>query len=92
MTVSAAFRAMTLPVASPPVKDTMSTSGLWDSGLPHAAPAPVTRLPTPAGRPASSRTAMSSIAVWGVSSACLRTKVLPAARHGATFHATWSSG
>ena len=90
--VSAAFRAMSLPVTSPPVKDTISTSGLVDSGVPQLAPAPVIRLATPAGTPTSARTVMSIIAVCGVSSACFSTNVLPAANAGATFHDTCSNG
>jgi len=62
--VSAAFRAMSLPVTSPPVKDTISTSGLVDSGVPQLAPAPVIRLATPAGTPASARTGMSRVMTW----------------------------
>ena len=91
-TVSAACLAIILPVTRPPVKETISTSGWVDSGLPAVAPAPVMRFATPAGTPASVSTVMSIIAVCGVSSACLRTKVLPAASAGATFHATCSSG
>ena len=41
-----------------------------------------TRLPTPAGRPASSSRRIRWIAVCGVSSLGLSTNVLPAARHG----------
>ena len=55
------------------------------SGAPASGPAPSTRLPTPAGRPASSSSRIRWMAVCGVSSLGLRTKVLPAARQGATF-------
>ena len=49
----------------------------------RSAPAPRTRLPTPAGRPASSSSRISRIAVCGVSSLGLSTKVLPAAQRRA---------
>ena len=49
---------------------------------PASGPAPSTRLPTPAGSPASSSSRIRWIAVCGVSSLGLSTKVLPAARHG----------
>ena len=71
-----------LPVASPPVKETRSTRGSSESGAPASAPAPSTRLPTPAGRPASASSFIRWIAVCGVSSLGLSTNVLPAARHG----------
>ena len=92
LTVPAAA-AMTLrPVASPPVNETRSTSGLSASGAPAPAPAPSTRLATPAGSPASASRRISRITVDGVSSLGLRTNVLPAARAGATFQDACSSG
>ena len=91
-TVPAAAAMIARPVASPPVNDTRSTRGSVDSGAPAFAPSPTTRLPTPDGSPASSSSFIRWMAVCGVSSLGLSTNVLPAARHGATFHDTWSSG
>ena len=53
-TVAAAEAMIRLPVARPPVKETRSTRGvLAEQAHPRAAPAPSTRLATPAGTPAS---------------------------------------
>ena len=90
--VSAPAFMMARPVATPPVKDTRSTRGSLVSSGPTSAPAPVTRLATPAGSPASVSVSISKIAVDGVSSAGLSTKLFPASRAGATFQATWSRG
>ncbi len=60
----------------------MSTRGSVESGAPAVGPAPRTRLPTPAGSPASSSRRIRWIAECGVSSLGLSTKVLPAARQG----------
>ena len=92
LTVSAAFAISRRPVSTPPVNDTRSTSGWVDSGAPAVGPAPSTRLPTPAGSPASVSRRIKMIAVDGDSSLGLSTKVLPAASAGATFHDVWSSG
>ena len=54
LTSSAAARMIARPVASPPVNDTRSTSGADTSAAPTLAPAPSTRLTTPAGVPAFS--------------------------------------
>ena len=91
-TVAAAAAMIRRPVARPPVNDTRSTRGSSESGAPAPGPAPSTRLPTPAGSPASSSSRIRWIAVCGVSSLGLSTNVLPAARQGATFQETWSSG
>ena len=53
------------PVTSPPVNDTRSTPPCSLSGAPASGPAPSTRLPTPAGSPASTRYRMSRIVVLG---------------------------
>ena len=71
-----------LPVSSPPVKETRSTRGSSLSGAPACGPAPSTRLATPAGTPASSSRPISRIAVCGVSSLGLSTKVLPGGQAG----------
>ena len=49
-TVSAAARMMCLPVAVPPVSETMSTPGCAASAAPVLRPPPVTTLRTPGGR------------------------------------------
>ena len=73
------------PVCRPPVNETRSTRGSSASSAPASGPAPSTRLPTPAGSPASSSSRIRWMLVCGVSSLGLSTKVLPAARQGATF-------
>ncbi|GGY15389.1 hypothetical protein GCM10010510_71380 [Streptomyces anandii JCM 4720] len=91
-TVAAAAAMIRLPVSGPPVKETMSTAGFSESGAPTSGPGPRTRLPAPAGSPASSSARISRIEVEGVSSLGFRTKVLPASSAGATFQDAWSSG
>lgn len=91
-TVAAAVAMIRLPVSTPPVKDTMSTRGSSESGAPTSGPVPRTRLAAPAGSPASSNALISRIEVEGVSSAGLRTIVLPARSAGATFQLACSRG
>src|SRR6476620_9684350 len=92
LTVPEAADISHLPTARLPVKETRSTRGSSASGAPAPFPSPSTRLPTPAGRPASSSTFIRWIALYGVSSLGLSTNVLPAARHGATFQEVWRRG
>ena len=89
----AAAAAISRPVASPPVKETRSTSGCSDSGAPASAPAPMHQVGD-AGRQAQllSSSSHGQDGGGGVSSAGLSTKVQPAASAGAIFHAAWSSG
>ena len=91
-TVPEAAAMMRLPVPRPPVNETRSTRGSSLSGAPALGPSPRTRLPTPAGSPASSSSRIRWIAVCGESSLGLSTNVQPAASAGATFQETWSSG
>ena len=91
-TVSADARMIAWPVARPPVKLTMSTSGCAASGAPTAGPVPSRMLTTPGGTPASSTSRTSSTDVSGVTSLGLITLVLPAASAGASFHDSCSSG
>ena len=91
-TVAAAAAITPRPVCTPPVNETRSTRGSVASGAPASGPAPSTRLPTPAGSPASSSSRIRWMEVCGVSSLGLSTKVLPAARQGATFQDACSSG
>ncbi len=92
-TVAAAAAMIRLPVASPPVNETRSTRGSSLSG----APGPRAGAEHEVGDARRARrppraAPISRIAVCGVSSLGLSTKVLPAARQGATFHAVCSSG
>ena len=70
---------------------TLSTPGWVTSDIPTA-PGPGTMLTTPGGRSAWRQTSANSSAVSGVVDAGLRTTVLPAARAGAIFQASMSSG
>ena len=80
------------PTAVDPVKVTTSTPRWPASAVPASAPAPVTTLNTPSGRPASlARRARVSV-VSGVSSAGLITTEQPAASAGMTFHTAICSG
>lgn len=77
LTVGAAAWATFVPLASPPVKETRSTSGCSESRAPTGTPAPVTRLATPSGSPASARSRIRWTVESGVTSLGLSTKVLP---------------
>ena len=85
MSVSAAVRAMTLPVSTLPVSDTIATSGWRTSASPAVSPCPVTTLSTPLGRMSAVISASRS-AVIGVSSDGFSTTVFPAASAGPSFH------
>ena len=89
--VSAALRAISLPVDTSPVTDTMATFGLATSAAPAVSPGPSTTLSTPGGR-MSALSSASRIAVSGVSSDGFSTTVLPAARAGPIFHVAMLSG
>ncbi len=91
-TVWLATSATRLPARVLPVKLTMSTSGCAEMASPTTGPMPVTRLNTPAGRPASAMTSARMNALIGATSDGLSTTVLPAAMAGATFNAIWCSG
>ncbi len=91
-TVAAPAAMMALPVATPPVNETMSTLSSVVSTLPTSGPLPVTRLATPGGTPASVSVSINMIAVDGVSSLGFSTNVFPASKAGATFHDTCRSG
>ena len=92
LTVAEASSLTRLPARVEPVKETMSTPGWAAIASPTTGPVPVTRLKTPAGRPAASITSASRKAFSGVTSLGLRTTVQPAARAGATLQAIWFSG
>ena len=74
-----------------PVNATLSTSGWVTSDMPTS-PGPGTMLTVPGGRSACWQTSAKSRALSGVVDAGLSTTVLPAARAGAIFQASISSG
>src|SRR5262249_38326056 len=88
----AAARAMSAPVAVPPVNDRVGTRGWATRGTPTLRPSPWTTLKTPGGRPTSWVISARRWAVVGVSSDGLATQVLPVARAGATFQVNRYSG
>ena len=90
--VAAADAAIRAPTSVEPVNATFATSGCSTSRAPAVEPGPATTLTTPSGIPASSAIFSNSSAVSGVSSAGLRTTVLPAASAGAIFHDAMFSG
>ena len=92
LSVSAAPAAIPRPTSVDPVKAILATRGCSTSRRPHSLPGPGTTLSTPSGIPAASAVRSSSSAVSGVSSAGLRTTVLPAASAGATFQEAITSG
>src|SRR5690606_22399252 len=88
-----AIRAMARPVLDAPVNVIRSIPALSVSACPaDSGPYPWTTLNTPGGRPASIASRASIVAVAGLSSAGLRTTVLPQARAGATFQGPSISG
>ena len=80
------------PTAVEPVNVTRSTSRCPASAVPTSAPAPVTTLSTPSGRPASLASRARVSVVSGVISAGLITTEQPAANAGNTFHTAICSG
>src|SRR6266545_4358477 len=80
------------PTAVEPVKAMRSTRGSLTKASPATVPVPGTTLSTPLGRPASRATEASSSAVIGVNGEGFRTRVLPVARAGATFHTAMMKG
>src|SRR3954465_4599892 len=83
---------MRAPVMSEPVNAILATLGWSTSGEPASAPKPVTTFTTPGGMPARATIlANSSVEAEGYSDGLI-TAVLPAARHGASFHASSRSG
>jgi hypothetical protein len=86
------MRAMPRPTPSDPVNEMARTAGCATSGVPTAAPDPVTRLSTPFGSPASSRIRTSSTDVIGACEAGLKTTALPETSAGAIFHVGMAMG
>ena len=86
-TLGAASIATCVPARVEPVKDIMSTSGCLDSAAPTLGPAPLTRLNTPAGTPASCMISAHTCAERGAISLGFSTTVQPTASAGATLQA-----
>ncbi len=90
--VCAAPAAIERPTSVEPVNAILSTPGCSTSRCPTVEPGPTTTLTTPSGSPASAASSAKRSAVSGVSSAGLRTTVLPAASAGPSFHEAIVSG
>ena len=83
---------MALPIATPPVKVTRSTSGCVSNSSAISPGSPVSTESIGGGRPASYRMSASRKAVSGVFSLGFTTMRLPVATAGATLWITWFSG
>ncbi len=92
LTPAVASAATRLPTAVDPVNETIATSGWATRCSPASFPVPVTTLTTPSGIPARVAASAKRREVSGVSSAGLRTIVLPAATAGRTFQAAICNG
>ena len=92
LTVSAAAFCTATPARVEPVNDIMSISGWRDMASPTVGPSPLTRLNTPAGKPASSMISANSMALSGAISDGFSTTVQPAATAGTTFSVIWFIG
>ena len=92
LTVLAAPSMTRLPTSVEPVKPILATSGWAIKRSPTTEPGPTTTLSTPSGRPAASASSAKRSAVSGVSSAGLRTTVLPHASAGPSFQLASMSG
>ena len=91
-TVPAAPRITCCPTSVEPVKPIFVTSGCSISRCPTTEPLPVTMFRTPSGMPASRASSASRNTDSGVSSAGLRTTVLPHASAGPSFQEAMLSG
>ena len=80
-----AFVCTCAPTSREPVNEMSGTSGCFTRCSPTVSPAPWTMFRTPGGRPASSKISTKSPARSGVSSAGLKTTVLPQTSAGAIF-------
>ena len=91
MSLSAAARLTLSPTSVDPVKASLRKPGWSSMYCPDLEPFPVRMLTTPGGR-RSPMTFMSSNALRGVDEELFRTMQSPAARAGASFHATIRNG
>ena len=89
--MSAAVRAISLPVATSPVSETMRTSGWRTIPAPTGSPSPVITFSTPGGRISAASSAKRSV-VSGVCSDGLTICTLPAASAGPIFQTAIISG
>ncbi len=89
--VSDAFFAISFPVLTSPVSETMPTSGWRTNVSPTGSPSPVITLNTPGGNRSSASSAILS-AVRGVSSDGFSTMQLPVASAGPIFQIAIISG
>ena len=89
--VPAAVAMTACPVGTPPVKETMSTSGWATRAAPSSAWGPLTTLSTPGGR-ASAMAAATSSTVPGQVGGALTTMVLPVRSAGKTLLAITETG
>ena len=89
--MSAAFLAISLPVAVSPVSETSAMSGCRTSASPTGTPSPVTTCSTPGGSTSCASSTKRSI-VSGVCSAGLMIWTLPAASAGPIFQTAMKSG
>ena len=85
--VSAAFLVINFPALVEPVKETISTSGCPDKSVPTPGPSPLTKLKTPAGKPASCIISANNIPESGAISEGFNIIVHPVANAGITFSA-----
>ena len=92
LTEAAANSATRLPARVEPVKLTMSTSGWVAKTSPTTGPKPLTRLKTPAGKPAAWMISVKIMALTGAISLGFNTTVQPAAKAGATLRVIWLRG
>jgi len=91
VSVPANVWAIWRPTGVEPVNASLLIPGCATRAAP-VAPAPVMMLTTPSGKPACWQISANSNAVSEVVSAGFRTTVFPAAKAGAIFHASISSG
>src|ERR1041384_409564 len=89
---AAACFATSPPTPHEPVNDTARIAGLFTNSSPTVLPPPYTRVITPFGIPASSKSSRSHSAQPGVLLAALKTTVLPATSAGAVFHTGMQNG
>jgi len=89
--LSAAFRAISFPVATSPVSETRPMSGCSTSRCPVGTPSPVTTWRTPSGI-TSFASSMKRSSESGVCSDGFRIWTLPAASAGPIFHTAIING
>src|SRR5215208_1404328 len=91
LSVSDAALATAFPVATSPVRETISTPGWRTMPAPAGSPSPVTTFRTPRGKMSAASSAILRV-VSGVCSEGFSTTVLPAARAGPIFQTAIMKG